>query len=154
MTWLAAENGLSFIETSALDASNVESAFQTILTGKFSCYLTGPLIYILPIRHLPHCFKQIARTRGGPHQAPNRRHAHCLAQCRRISQQEQQLLLGDGVVLDSHCTGLFVGMGYLERIKLYVTSEGMVVVGKCAYELDCAYYMILLFVITTGSFLL
>ncbi|KAA1477096.1 ras-domain-containing protein [Dentipellis sp. KUC8613] len=27
-----AENGLSFIETSALDASNVESAFQTILT--------------------------------------------------------------------------------------------------------------------------
>lgn len=29
----AAENDLSFIETSALDASNVESAFQTILTG-------------------------------------------------------------------------------------------------------------------------
>jgi hypothetical protein len=27
------ENGLSFIETSALDDSNVESAFQTILTG-------------------------------------------------------------------------------------------------------------------------
>ncbi len=31
-----AENGLSFIETSALDASNVESAFQTILTGGFA----------------------------------------------------------------------------------------------------------------------
>jgi GTPase SAR1 family protein len=30
---LTAENELSFIETSALDASNVESAFQTILTG-------------------------------------------------------------------------------------------------------------------------
>lgn len=29
----AAENSLSFIETSALDASNVESAFQNILTG-------------------------------------------------------------------------------------------------------------------------
>ncbi|KAJ7221660.1 ras family-domain-containing protein [Mycena pura] len=28
----SSENGLSFIETSALDASNVESAFQTILT--------------------------------------------------------------------------------------------------------------------------
>lgn len=28
-----ADNGLSFIETSALDASNVEAAFQTILTG-------------------------------------------------------------------------------------------------------------------------
>lgn len=28
----ATENGLSFIETSALDATNVEAAFQTILT--------------------------------------------------------------------------------------------------------------------------
>jgi Ras-related protein Rab-11A len=28
-----AKNGLSFIETSALDASNVELAFQNILTG-------------------------------------------------------------------------------------------------------------------------
>ncbi|GJJ11895.1 Ras- protein Rab-11A [Clathrus columnatus] len=31
----AAENGLSFIETSALDTSNVKAAFQTLLTGKF-----------------------------------------------------------------------------------------------------------------------
>jgi GTPase SAR1 family protein len=31
---LTVENGLSFIETSALDASNVEGAFQNILTGK------------------------------------------------------------------------------------------------------------------------
>lgn len=30
----AEENGLSFMETSAYDASNVEMAFQTILTGK------------------------------------------------------------------------------------------------------------------------
>ena len=30
---MLAENGLSFIETSALDASNVELAFQNILTG-------------------------------------------------------------------------------------------------------------------------
>ena len=29
----AEENKLSFIETSALDATNVESSFQTILTG-------------------------------------------------------------------------------------------------------------------------
>lgn len=28
------KNGLSFIETSALDSTNVEAAFQTILTGK------------------------------------------------------------------------------------------------------------------------
>lgn len=32
----ATENNLSFIETSALDSSNVEQAFQTILTGKFA----------------------------------------------------------------------------------------------------------------------
>jgi len=30
---MTAENSLSFIETSALDASNVELAFQNILTG-------------------------------------------------------------------------------------------------------------------------
>ena len=37
-----AENGLSFIETSALDASNVESAFQTILTGMCLICLCHP----------------------------------------------------------------------------------------------------------------
>ena len=42
-----AENGLSFIETSALDASNVESAFQTILTGRFP----SPLQFTLPLRY-------------------------------------------------------------------------------------------------------
>lgn len=35
LDWIA-ENGLSFIETSALDASNVESSFQTTLTGLLS----------------------------------------------------------------------------------------------------------------------
>lgn len=30
------KNGLSFIETSALDSTNVEAAFQTILTGESS----------------------------------------------------------------------------------------------------------------------
>lgn len=33
------KNGLSFIETSALDSTNVEAAFQTILTGESSCAL-------------------------------------------------------------------------------------------------------------------
>jgi len=33
---VAAENNLSFIETSALDANNVESAFQNILGGMSS----------------------------------------------------------------------------------------------------------------------
>lgn len=32
---VAGENNLSFIETSALDASNVELAFQNILTGMY-----------------------------------------------------------------------------------------------------------------------
>ena len=31
--WAIGDNNLSFIETSALDASNVELAFQNILTG-------------------------------------------------------------------------------------------------------------------------
>ena len=34
LTLSAGENNLSFIETSALDASNVELAFQNILTGR------------------------------------------------------------------------------------------------------------------------
>ena len=34
LTLPPAENNLLFIETSALDASNVESAFQNILTGE------------------------------------------------------------------------------------------------------------------------
>lgn len=31
-----ADNNLTFIETSALDASNVDAAFQNILTGNIS----------------------------------------------------------------------------------------------------------------------
>lgn len=44
------ENNLSFIETSALDASNVELAFQNILTGitiqvcRLVCLLTGTFL--------------------------------------------------------------------------------------------------------------
>ena len=45
---LAAENHLSFIETSALDASNVESAFQNILTGK----LFQLLLFIITEAHI------------------------------------------------------------------------------------------------------
>ncbi|CAG8606982.1 12452_t:CDS:2 [Racocetra persica] len=46
----AAENNLSFIETSALDASNVELAFQNILTGNFVlCF--DLLIYCYPSSH-------------------------------------------------------------------------------------------------------
>lgn len=40
LTRCAGDNNLSFIETSALDASNVELAFQNILTGKHSLLLT------------------------------------------------------------------------------------------------------------------
>jgi len=44
----AAENGLSFIETSALDASNVESAFQTILTGAPLSLDPAPPFFLIP----------------------------------------------------------------------------------------------------------
>jgi Ras-related protein Rab-11A len=37
--FIIADNGLSFIETSALDSSNVELAFQRILTGKHYDYV-------------------------------------------------------------------------------------------------------------------
>lgn len=60
----AAENQLSFIETSALDASNVESAFQQILTGACSCLsprLSRLLTY--PHRDLPHwCVRGASST--------------------------------------------------------------------------------------------
>lgn len=36
----AERNGLSFIETSALDSTNVDSAFQNILTGTFSFHFS------------------------------------------------------------------------------------------------------------------
>lgn len=42
----AEKNGLSFLETSALDSSNVELAFQTILTGELHICFLIHLIYI------------------------------------------------------------------------------------------------------------
>ncbi len=36
-------NNLSFIETSALDSTNVESAFQNILTGNLDSYILNIL---------------------------------------------------------------------------------------------------------------
>lgn len=44
----AERNGLSFIETSALDSTNVETAFQNILTGELSHYLALKLTIIDP----------------------------------------------------------------------------------------------------------
>ncbi|KAG9771328.1 ras-domain-containing protein, partial [Aureobasidium melanogenum] len=58
----ASENNLSFIETSALDASNVELAFQNILTGKFSN--SCPRIMLTSTnRNLPDCVEQGTRQR-------------------------------------------------------------------------------------------
>lgn len=57
----AERHGLSFIETSALDSTNVETAFQNILTGfykplismmKYFSYILCQLFY----RNLPNCF--------------------------------------------------------------------------------------------------
>jgi Ras-related protein Rab-11A len=46
----AERNGLSFIETSALDSTNVETAFQNILTGNCSCYTF--IICIIHVRYV------------------------------------------------------------------------------------------------------
>ena len=53
------ENNLSFIETSALDASNVELAFQNILTG------TIPPAFITTIR-VPRMSETMRTRRQGP----------------------------------------------------------------------------------------
>ena len=42
---ISEKNSLSFIETSALDSTNVEQAFQNILTGK---------TYLVNVIHLDH----------------------------------------------------------------------------------------------------
>lgn len=61
--WNIAENGLSFIETSALDASNVESAFQTILTGQLCPFVIIIKRYIeMTCRHISYRIEQIPRV--------------------------------------------------------------------------------------------
>lgn len=62
ITIVIAENGLSFIETSALDASNVEGAFQTILTGELHVFARTASGFSSrsPLRYLPNCLKQVA----------------------------------------------------------------------------------------------
>jgi len=59
----ASQNGLSFIETSALDASNVELAFQNELTGKrYEIWPEGMETNALH-RDLPHSIEQVSGTR-------------------------------------------------------------------------------------------
>lgn len=54
-----AENGLSFMETSALEARNVEDAFQSILTGTSIIVVMGciPGLIIAASRYFPDCLK-------------------------------------------------------------------------------------------------
>ena len=79
----SADNGLSFIETSALDGGNVEAAFQNILTGMshvVSPTIDGKVSTIPYVhsRYLPHSLQQGARGRSGCHQALGRRkYYHC-----------------------------------------------------------------------------
>lgn len=65
MLTVLGENNLSFIEASALDASNVELAFQNILTGSF---LVTPIsvLALMDYRDLPHRVEQGSRGRRQP----------------------------------------------------------------------------------------
>lgn len=79
LTIWTGENNLSFIETSALDASNVELAFQNILTGG-SLARTRPAVShanCSSIRNLPHRLQQGPRFRRiwpEPARCPPARH--------------------------------------------------------------------------------
>uniref|UniRef100_A0A673B6Y9 Small monomeric GTPase n=1 Tax=Sphaeramia orbicularis TaxID=375764 RepID=A0A673B6Y9_9TELE len=53
----AEKNGLSFLETSALDSTNVETAFQTILTGVYCVCVCVYSAHILN-RPLPGLFNE------------------------------------------------------------------------------------------------
>jgi len=61
---LSGENNLSFIETSALDASNVELAFQNILTGMqppsliHVCFVATLANLFFQSRNLPYRLQQ------------------------------------------------------------------------------------------------
>jgi hypothetical protein len=48
----AEKNNLSFIETSALDSTNVENAFQLILTGRSLPYLTVKFAWHMELQTL------------------------------------------------------------------------------------------------------
>lgn len=58
MLTVIGENNLSFIETSALDASNVELAFQNILTGAFHVSSVRAYYQADLFRNLPHRIQQ------------------------------------------------------------------------------------------------
>lgn len=65
----AGDNNLSFIETSALDASNVELAFQNILTGSYTS-LVCPSNYLLISTEIYRIVSSKALDNGDSGQAP------------------------------------------------------------------------------------
>lgn len=91
-----AENGLSFIETSALDASNVESAFQTILTGMSWQHCLSSVFHGLTLlcRYLPYRFKPDARVVDIQHRASKVQHQR-RPKCGFERSASQQVLLSD-----------------------------------------------------------
>ena len=63
--FVSERNNLSFIETSALDSTNVEAAFHNILTGEFTvAFFLGSEM----VRAFAHCAMgcQIDPSWGGP----------------------------------------------------------------------------------------
>ena len=95
----AGDNNLSFIETSALDASNVELAFQNILTGESArdshvCWEAQ--LIVARTRDLPHRVEQGLGQRRRQCTEPDRpRQGARDQQVGRCGVQEEQLLLRD-----------------------------------------------------------
>lgn len=103
------ENNLSFIETSALDASNVELAFQNILTGKIPlehCLSHSRAILILASRNLPNRLPKSARQRRFRAKHPRRRHKIGAQQARRRRCCEERVLLGPHTPLRCDVRGM------------------------------------------------
>jgi Ras-related protein Rab-11A len=67
--FLAGDNNLSFIETSALDASNVELAFQNILTGEHTSSYSAVHIVLTTVAEIYRIVSSKALDSGEPGQA-------------------------------------------------------------------------------------
>jgi len=119
------ENNLSFIETSALDASNVELAFQNILTG-MGHEVTIYCVTLMCIRNISYCVQQSDREqRRSPARSQcwleDRYHSH-----EQYGQQKKRVLLGQSqhqtaTFCNDLCLLLLAGIGrYDDGVAVHV----------------------------------